>query len=139
MTSDTCDYVGFHTIVITEFIEDYEEIIKQILKDCWSLYIANAIILTPSKHNDIICLFTYFSYTPNHCEGVKPVVYDYLKNVSFFCSADIFPDKLQNFHKCPLRVSLYEFVPFILLDKLSNETHHIDGIEGTITLCCRND
>lgn len=132
MTSHAYDYLGFYTIVITEFIENHEETIQQILKDCWSLYIINANVLAPSEDYGTIFLFTYFPYTPEHCEYVKPIVYDYFENGSFVRGVHLFPRKLRNFHRCPLKVSLYEFEPFVILKEQPNGVYHIDGLEGTI-------
>lgn len=132
MTADTYDYAGYYTIVLSEFIDDYDETITQILKDCWSLYIANAIVLTPSKDYETIFLHTFFPYTPQHCESVKPIVYDRFANESFIRNANIFPDKFRNFHQCPLKISSYNFPPFVIMTKQLSGSYYIDGIEGTI-------
>lgn len=132
MTVDTYEYVGYYTVVLTQHYTDAQETIRKILGDCWSLYIANAIVLAPSEDYQIVYIFTYFPYTPEHCEHVEPVINDYFVNGSCTRNATIFPDKLQNLHKCPLKMSLYDFPPFMMLKPLPNESYYIDGIEGTI-------
>lgn len=132
MTIDTHDYTGFYTIVLTEHSDDCEETITKIFADCWSLYIANVNILTPSEDYETILLYTYFPFAPDHCEAIVPVVVDYFENFTFVLNAPVFPDKFQNFYKCPLRISTYTLPPFMMLTTLSNGTIRPDGIEGIL-------
>lgn len=132
MTTDTYDYTGFYTIVLTEHSDDCEETITKIFADCWSLYIANVIILTPTEDHETILLYTYFPFTPDHCEVIAPVVIDYFDNFTFALNAPVFPDKFRNFHKCPIRTSTYNLPPFMMLTRLSNGTIRPDGIEGIL-------
>lgn len=132
MSAETYDFVGFYTIVLTKHSNTNQETVANILKDCWSLYIANVIVLIPTENYEQIELYTYFPYTPEHCEGVEPVLYDYFENGTFALNVSIFPDKFRNFHKCPLTASLYHLPPFVILKPQSNGSYHIDGIEGTI-------
>lgn len=132
MTTTAYDYTGFYTIVLTEHSDDCEETIDKIFKDCWSLYIANVNVLTPTEDNETVLLYTFFPFTPDHCEHIEPIVSDYFENGTFVLNAPIFPDKLLNFFKCPLRVSSYTFAPFIMLKNKSNGSFYTDGIEGTL-------
>lgn len=132
MTIDTYEYSGFFTIVLTEYFDDQTEIIEKILRDCWSLYIANAIVLTPTEDYQTILLYTYFPYTATHCGSVEPIVHDYFENGTFALNASIFPNKMENLFECPLIVSTYNFPPLVILKEQSNGTFYIDGIEGTV-------
>lgn len=134
MTTETYDFIGFYTIVLTEYIINVREIVQNILDDCWSLYIANVIVLAPTQDYKQVLSHTFFPYTPEYCECVQPIVVDRFENGKFTRghSVPLFPDKFRNFHQCPLTLSSYNFTPFIIIIPQPNGTYYIDGIEGTI-------
>lgn len=132
MTMETFDYTGYYTIVLTEHSSDYQHTITKIFEDCWSIYITNTNVLVPTDDYENILLYTYFPYTPVHCESVVAVVHDYFEDQKFTRNSPIFPDKLRNFHKCPIRVAMYNFEPFTILTRQPNASYHIDGIEGIV-------
>ncbi|XP_055325489.1 uncharacterized protein LOC129579433 [Sitodiplosis mosellana] len=134
MTTDTINDFRYYTIVLTKYIVNYSEIVRRMLNDFWSLNIANVVVLTPGKDYKKVFLYTFFPYTPEHCEIVKPIVLDHFENGSFVNerSVPIFPEKFNNFHKCPLSVSTYNFTPFVFLMPQPNGSYYLDGIEGTI-------
>lgn len=121
MTVDAYNYAGFYTIVLTQYAKDSIETIRKIFADCWSLPIANAIVLIPSENYQSVYLFTFFPYTPEHCNYVEPIEYDHFKNGSFTHNKTIFPDKFQNFYKCPLIVQTV-VLPSVLKAPESNDT-----------------
>lgn len=127
-------FVGFYTIVLTEYMNNCQEIVRKILNDCWSIYIANVIVLTPSIDYDKVLLYTYFPYTPDHCEVIQPIVLDHFENGTFVSGRDnlFFPDKFRNFHKCALNMASYNFTPLVMLIPQPNGSYYIDGIEGTV-------
>lgn len=132
MSTASHDFTGYYTIILTEHSDDCKETITKIFQDCWSLYMANANVLTPTEDYETIILYTFFPYAPDYCERIEAVVQDYFENNTFVYDAPIFPDKFHNFYKCPLIFSTYHFPPLILLKPLDNGTVYIDGIEGTI-------
>lgn len=133
MSTRTYDYTGFYTIILTEPNDDCQETVAKIFQDCWSLYITNVNILTPTNDNELIVLYTYFPFTLGHCESTEPVIYDYFENNTFIHNAPIFPDKFHNFYECPQKASSYTFPPFMMLNNQSDGSYYADGIEG-ITL-----
>lgn len=134
MTTETMNDVRFYTIVLTEYIVNGLEIIRKILSDFWSLHIANVVILTPCKYYKKVFLYTFFPYTPDHCEFVEPIMIDYFENGSFVNehTVPVFAEKFTNFHECPLKLSTYNFTPFVFLMPQPNGSYYIDGIEGAI-------
>lgn len=130
MTTDTFDYTGYYTIVLTEHNDDYQ--ITKIFEDFWSIYITNTNVLVPTDDYKTVLLYTYFPYTAVHCEKVVAVVQDYFENHNFTRNAPIFPDKMSNMHKCPVRVAMYHFEPFTMLKRQPNASYFIDGIEGIV-------
>lgn len=129
INTTTFDYSGFYTIVFTQHCN--KNIVEKIFLDCWSLHIANAIVLIPTLDHTKIHLYTYFPYRPHNCEVIEPVIFDiYFENGSFSRNAPIFPNKFRNFFKCPLMISTYTFSPFISVKSISTGLFHLDGIEG---------
>lgn len=100
MTTDTYDYIGYYTIVLTEHMINAQEIVRAILKDCWSLYIANVVLLTPNRDYQKVFVYTFFPFTPDNCEVVEPILLDYFENGTFVNGhKSLFPDKFRNFHR----------------------------------------
>lgn len=132
MNTNAFDYTGFYTIALTEYNDDCLKTIAKILEDCWTMYITNANVLAPSEDYQTIYLFTYFPFTQEYCERVEPIVYDYFENNTFIFNETVFPAKLTNFFKCPLKISTYNFPPFVILTPQPNGTFYINGIEGTV-------
>lgn len=76
-------------------------------------------------------IYTYFPYTPYHCEKVEPVILNYFINNTFVYDIDHFPDKLKNMHQCPLTLVTHNVTPFMILYRKENgEGYRTDGIDG---------
>lgn len=131
VTIDAFDYSGYYSVLLTEHSDDCEETIRKILEDFWSLHMANTIILIPSENYELILMYTFFPFTPEHCERVKPIVYNYFENGTFVLNLPVFPEKFNNLYRCSLKIATYHYPPFIMLTHRSNDTY-IDGIEGVV-------
>lgn len=131
MSETSFDYTGFYTILVTGVYDKDHYIVESILKDCWSLYISNVHILTRTAYESAAMLYTFYPYTQDHCEQVKPILQNYFIDDSFVLSNQtLFPEKFRNFHKCPLTLSTYHLVPFMILTPQPNGSYHTDGIDG---------
>lgn len=108
------------------------DIINKIFNDCWTLYITNVHILVPSLSYQSVILYTYYPYTIDYCEIVKPIIQDTFINGTFIHNSNAFPDKFRNFFKCPLIVATYDFRPHVILTTFENGSHFMDGIDGRI-------
>lgn len=130
--SDTAyDYTGFYTILLIEMKHQQHEIVAKILSDCWTLYITNVHILTATTVEKAAMLYTYYPYTEYHCEEVRPILQNFFINGSFvLADGEMFPEKFRNFHKCPLTLSTYNLVPYMMLTPQPNGSYHTDGIDG---------
>lgn len=104
MSVNAYDYTGFYTIVLQNATQ---AIIRKIFEDCWKLYIANVNILVPTEGHKTILSYTFFPFTPDECEGVRPTIHNYFRNNTFLLNAPIFPDKFRNFFKCPLKIATH--------------------------------
>ncbi|XP_037040010.1 uncharacterized protein LOC119077005 isoform X3 [Bradysia coprophila] len=126
------DYTGLFAIILTESYRNQYTIITRVLQDCWSLHIANVIVLAPIEVKTRAAIYTYFPYTLYHCEMVAPVISNYFVHNSFQYEADFFPQKLKNLYKCPLHVATSEEIPYMFLIRQEDGTIYTDGIDGII-------
>lgn len=127
-------YNGFYTIVLTKADQDTAdlyEITTKILQDCWTKYIVNVVIVWPSLSTQIdeTDIYTYFPYTPYHCERVHPVLLDQYHNGSFLMNQQLFPIKLNNMYLCPLTISSILFYPYIHEVRDQTGGKRFDGLD----------
>lgn len=128
------DHAGYYTIVLTECVEEPHELIKTIFTDLWSLHIINVNILSFQNIESGSSVFTFFPYSENDCDDVRPVLWDYFADNHFTMNTQIFATKLDNFYGCPIMLGTYDLPPYMILTRLPNGTvsPYIDGIEGTL-------
>lgn len=125
------DFTGYYTILVTELLPRQNEIVLKILQAFWSLYITNVHVLTATTSEATAMLWTYYPFSPNHCEEVKPMLQNFFINDSFVLrNVEMFPDKLRNFYKCPLTLSTYNLEPYMMLTSQPNGSYYTDGIDG---------
>lgn len=133
LTPDIFDYSGYYTIVLVQsnIESSHNDTINRILNNCWTLYITNVqILMTLPGESEVFNLYTYYPYTIEHCEIVKPTVQDIFVNGKFTQNATMFPHKFLNFYECPVSVSTYEFWPFMILTAFGNGSYGMDGLDG---------
>lgn len=107
---------------------------KEILNDCWQLYIINVNVVTFDPFNQHRAyMHTYFPFTAEHCAMVKPRIYDLFENGSFKRNISLFPSKVDNFFGCSLTVGTHNYPPYMKLSHMKNGSNHFDGFEGIIT------
>uniref|UniRef100_A0A3F2ZEH4 Uncharacterized protein n=1 Tax=Phlebotomus papatasi TaxID=29031 RepID=A0A3F2ZEH4_PHLPP len=129
----TFDFSGYYTVVLTNVQKNYTDIITRILKDCWELYIVNVNVVSYDPYNrERAFVHTYFPYTPEHCNQVKPVITGVFTDNTFVQNATIFPSKVDNFHKCNLTIGTLDFEPYVMITSLDNGSHYLNGFEGFI-------
>lgn len=121
-------YTGYFTIILTT-VSDYQySVVEKILQDCWQMHMVNVNVLTAMWANSTV-LYTYYPYTEHNCGRVEPNILNYFINGSFIYNLDLFPEKLNNFYKCPVSMVTYPFEPYTIL---ANDNKTLSGIEGTI-------
>ncbi|XP_055910416.1 uncharacterized protein LOC129944777 [Eupeodes corollae] len=107
--------------------------IRNILEYCWSNYMINVNVVIQTAAGDII-VYTYFPFNESHCNEVIPVEINRFQN-GVMVNPDLFPEKLQNMHKCPVRVTPFHTPPFFSLNDRRNGTtddEAINGFEGLL-------
>lgn len=98
---------------------------------------ANLIVLLPD--NDTATpVYTFFPFSPLHkCEHIVPVLLTTYSGPNSTSSLQLFPDKYDSLHGCPLRISTYSFPPMTIFrpeDKAVEPATYSDvgGIYGQI-------
>ncbi|XP_059619125.1 uncharacterized protein LOC132263398 [Phlebotomus argentipes] len=134
MSVETYDYTGFYTIIMTGIADNYTEIAGKMLEEFWLKNIVNVNVATYAKNDtEKAIMYTYFPFTPSHCGRVKPVVWGVLENGTFTTNGSIFPEKVNNLHRCNLTVGTFDFPPYMKLTPHGNGSYYYDGFEGIVT------
>lgn len=127
------DYTGFYTIVLTETTSDTEDLIKNILNDCWLLYITNVIVVKNIKTTNKCAIYSYYPFTSSFCAKVVPTILNYYANNSFqYNSNNLFLEKMNNLFGCPVTVATFQTQPHIILTKRNDSTISVWGIDGIL-------
>lgn len=120
-------YAGFFTIILTERIQ--QTFITQIFRDCWEHRMINVNVLQFEQSDRQVYAYTYFPYASNHCELIKSTFLLSMKNQSISMEKDFFPNKIRNFHKCPLFLATYAIPPYMILQQTGDGTHITKGTD----------
>lgn len=125
-------YSGYYTIVVTTpnlatFRRVY--ITKRILDVCWSVYITNVIVVWPPSPiigDTKTLIYSYFPYSPTHCERVLPILLNRYQNGQFLSDRKLFPRKLENMFQCPIVVATFDFYPYTMVEKTTDRFYGFD-------------
>lgn len=131
--TDDLNCNGYFVIVLTSSLENYYDTVHNMLLNCWKLHVPNVVILVPTQNYNRILLYTYFPYSEEHCEEVKPILRNYFENDSFQLSLTHFPEKCQNFHQCALHVAATNDPPYTFIpDDTANTTTNFTGLDALV-------
>lgn len=132
MNSNSFHYSGFYTIVVTEAVKNINETVSSILNSCWSFHMVNVNVLIYNNWRSETIVYTFFPYSSTVCNEMIPIIYDrynsFNKNE---IKKEIFPNKLVNFYRCPVTVTIYQVKPCIVMENRNGE-EIMAGIEGDI-------
>ncbi|KAM7341634.1 uncharacterized protein ACRADG_009354 [Cochliomyia hominivorax] len=110
----------------------------QIFELCLRFNVNNVVVMAKSTHNKFIAFYTYQMFNEDHCGG-EITVQEINRYENNHLKHDfLFPQLLNNFFKCPLRVTAQISEPLLTFDgDFRNKTHLLDhkrlsGIEGEI-------
>lgn len=104
----------------------------RIFLDCWKHHMININLLQFDQNDRRVYVYTYFPYTPNHCEHIESTFLLSMGNHSISIKNEFFPNKLRNFYKCPLHLATYTIPPYMILHKSNDGTYKTNGIEGNL-------
>lgn len=98
------NFKGFFTIIFMN-IESME--IKEVTSFAWQYFMQNLNIIKIESNGE----FTVWTFNPFHdgkCGNTRPLRVDFSKY-----QTEIFPNKMKNLHKCPLRIPLFHYLPAV--------------------------
>lgn len=118
MTSETFDYRGYYIII---FLDEHTEL-DMVYKIAWNNSISNinVIKMTAGKWS----ISTFFPFSDSICGNTKPVIIN---------TKNLFPDKIKNLYKCPLKFPKLNYFPGLIIEEKGNETI-VEGIDGDIMM-----
>ncbi|XP_055615245.1 uncharacterized protein LOC129761545 [Toxorhynchites rutilus septentrionalis] len=133
----TYDYTGYFLVIVSDSAKKGFNTVQMIMNDLWSHYILNVAVLmmyadVPKK----VYYYTYFPYGKDYCEQVRPRLWKVFDGHRWTESPKnaFFPDKLKNFHSCPLKAATFDIPPFMMLQYGSDgKVASTDGLEGIVT------
>lgn len=76
-------------------------------------------------------MLTFYPFSSDGCSNFKPVSINKFSsgNHSWLYNQKVFPQKMKNFYKCPIKVSTYEYPPNVMIEKLKNQSFVFKGYE----------
>nr|QZH55070.1 ionotropic receptor 7d.3 [Achelura yunnanensis] len=107
-------------LVLTKNNTDVMDL-NEITRIAWKNQIANIIIVCYDESFGIK-LYTYFPYTKGNCADFTPVQIN-LPNENYF------PLKFKNFHGCPIKVSVTNYMPASVL--ITDDAGNVTSLKGT--------
>lgn len=106
MTPDQYDYHGFYSIILSQQSIDDLYAMFDLL---WTSLIYNVNILV--QMNDSVNVFTFYPFARgSQCHDTEPVKINQFTNDTWK-EKSFFPAKMQNFHRCKLKIVAYEYGP----------------------------
>lgn len=116
---------GLYLIAITSRTFLHTE---EIFKLLWKKQIYNVIVLFEDR-TEAVAIHTFFPFNEANCNDTTPQLINQFLNGSFREDIDnLFPDKIANLHKCPIKVSIStDSEPYIFVRQLANESFEITG------------
>lgn len=99
-----------------------------IFERCWHFRVVNVVVLLYPQYevDRSVHIYTYYPFNENNCRKLT------IKLLSVYKGGRVekiqfFPKKMENFHRCPLRVAARNYPPFFM-----RKTSRHCGIEGLI-------
>lgn len=127
------DFQGYFSVIFVEKISSTQ--ISKVFEKSWKLYIHNFNLITISERKTF-SLFTYEPFQTNKCGDTNPEIKIPNAQNHFKQSVELFPNKLKNFHNCPIRIPRVNYFPAIQFSENSaNST--LTGIEGELLMAIK--
>lgn len=100
--------------------------IERIFELLWNKQIFNVIVMH-EEGNERISVKTFLPFKLGKWSDTSPVLINEFKNGKFIEEENIFPDKMRNLQKCPIRVSASRNNPVVVIDTHPNGSHKLSG------------
>lgn len=124
------NFNGYYSLI---FIDIKSHNFEKVFALAWKHFMLNLNIMAFNER-DNVSLFTYEPFGPGQCDNTRPVLRHVNESTPLI---DIFPNKMNNLHKCPLRVPEINYFPATVFGVSSNVST-ISGIEGDMLMAVRD-
>lgn len=116
---------GFYVVVLVN--GEIPEI-EQILELMWKIQVYNVVVMF-EEENDTVLVKTFRPFNSGNCFHTTPVLINTFKNGRFINGIEnIFPQKMNNLHKCPMRVAVANNVrPEVFVKQLPDGSNQCSG------------
>lgn len=123
-SNDCFNYAGYYIIIIKDV--SINEIQKAFLR-LWDFYIYN-VNLVVNKLNAVDVL-TFIPFSSTGCNSTSPIkIAEISEGQVFLRPKSFFPNKMENFHGCKLKLTTFEsLAPSVLKNDFSNGTYMLYG------------
>jgi ABC-type amino acid transport substrate-binding protein len=121
---DVFNYSGYFIILFERAkLSDVQEIFQFL----WDFYVHN--VITIRSNDNSISIDTFMPFTESACNKTSPIEIGKYRHGKFISRpADFFPEKFQNFHGCPLKVTTFaSLAPSVLKRDHPNGTFELYG------------
>ncbi|KAG5684347.1 hypothetical protein PVAND_013582 [Polypedilum vanderplanki] len=124
ITNKKFNYGGYYVII---FENGTKEDSHEIFTLLWEFYIHNINLLR--RENNTIIVETFIPFQPSKCNQTEPVEIAKYKNGKFITKpGNFFPQKYENFHKCPLKITTFaSLAPSVLRNDFPNGSYELYG------------
>ncbi|XP_065365324.1 uncharacterized protein LOC135958347 [Calliphora vicina] len=85
---------------------------QRIFKYCFDNYWIHCNIMVQNLYGELL-IYTYFPFVEHNCFQTEPTLINQFKSGRFVNNI-MFPDKLRDFQRCPLKLSTWETPPFVI-------------------------
>ncbi|XP_037813398.1 uncharacterized protein LOC119604691 [Lucilia sericata] len=110
-----------------------EREMQMIFRYCFDNYWIHCNIMVQTARGEIF-IYTYFPFKENNCFQTQPEVINKFIGERFENDV-MFPNKLRNFNKCPLKLTTWDIPPFVINGTGFQETdREINGFEIIIMI-----
>lgn len=123
------------------FLQARDNIIQHemslILQYCLANYWLHCNVMIQNAKGEVL-IYTYFPYTPYHCQQAKSELINQFDGVRFR-NTTFFPKKLLNLHKCPLVIHTWPQPPYVKVNNLENGTAIFSGLDINVLQALSED
>ncbi|XP_053699478.1 uncharacterized protein LOC128746455 [Sabethes cyaneus] len=129
----TYDYTGNFLIVVSDSSNSSYRTVQEIMDDLWSHYIVNVgVLMTFDDSPGNAYYYTYFPFGNGYCEQVRPWLWKIFRD-GRWDAREFYPEKLTDFHGCPLKLASFDIPPFMMLEFGSDgSVVNTDGLDGIV-------
>lgn len=125
------DFNGFYSVIFVD-IELSE--VEQVFNLAWKNFLYNFNLIKMHKQKTL--MYTFEPFRSGKCGDTSPLLAHVGLGNETTLQANIFPSKIKNLHKCPLRVPRLNYFPATQFGKNPNDSV-VTGIEGDMLMAVK--